>query len=737
MKTDYYASSLSYRPLAEAGDDGSLNFGQILAALHRKLLLIGGVTVLVATATAYKAFTAIPVYKAQFEILTQPVTAESQVISTLPDTLSSKDQQDNGIDSTKLKVLTSPTVLQPIVDRLQTRYPQITYGRLVKHLELSASKSNRNVLLVSYESGDSEQVQTILETISQAYLDYSLESRQGDIRQGITFVREQLPLLRDRVEQLQQQLQNLRRRNAIVDPAAKGEQLTGQVNTFSQQQLEVEVQLKQLRAVAAQLQTQSGESATSSALDSAPRYQALKNQLLALDSQRAETSALFLPKSPDMRLLDKQRQSLVALLEEETENVQAQLNTQIQELEERDRALQETLSSLNGNINQLSGISREYDTIQSELQIAIENLNQFLTKQASLEIEAAQREIPWQLLTPPSQPQVSTASIERNVVLGILLGLVLGIALVLLLDKLSKTIHSTQELKRITPLPLLGVIPHSDRLSRSDQPDELATLLMRSPTDHPPTKAYTAISFVEALRSLSTNIRLLNPNAPIRALVVSSAVSGEGKSTVALGLAQATAAMGRRVLLVDADLRHPQVHHLAQVSNQQGLTHVIVGDITLDEAVQRSPLSNNLFVLTAGAVPPDATQFLASPKMQALLEQSLDQFDLIIYDTPPLLGFADASLMTAYANGLLLVTGLGKLKSTLLEQALEQLQVTGISVLGLVATGSKDLHTNAQEVYPSYYPQPTHPLLASQSSPGTKEGHSSNNIIDLQKIKKP
>jgi polysaccharide biosynthesis transport protein len=751
MKTERYTAALPvYMPQSEDTDEGSLNFGQILAALRRQLLLIGGVTALVASASAYKAFTDTPVYMAQFEILTQPVTAESQLISSISNSSNNRDQQDSIVDSTKLKVLTSPTVLQPIVDQIKIRYPEINYVRLFKNLDLSASKVNRNVLQVSYKGADAAQVEAILETVAQSYLDYSLKSRQVDIRQGINFVQNQLPLLESRVEKSQRQLQELRQRNALVDPESRGQQLIEQSNSFSQQQLEVEVQLKQFRAIEARLEsqigTQSSEAASSSALDNAPRYQSLKNQLLELDSQQAQSAALFLPNSPDLKLMTKQRQNLVSLLKQESGNVQTQIDTQIQELELRDRALQETISSLNGKINQLSGVAREYALIQQELQISTANLNQFLTKQAALEIEGAQREVPWQLLTPPTEPKISTASVERNVTLGALLGLVLGIALVLTLDKFNNTLYDSKALKRITSLPLLGVIPYSDTLYKSEEPTEIAAFLNNAMGEQQRAngngKMYTDFSFVEAFRSLSTNIRLLNPSAPTRALVVSSAISEEGKSIVATCLAQAMAAMGQRVLLIDADLRNPQIHHYGNLTNHQGLTNVIVGDVSFEEAVQRSPLSNNLFVLTAGSIPPDATQFLASPKMKTLVEQSLDDFDLIIYDTPPLLGFADASLMTAYANGLLLVAGLGKIKSTLLEQALEQLQISGISVLGMVATGAKEQLANLLEAYPTYYPQAPKGKkteLAAVSEPSLIKTQKSLNEINtnLRKFRKP
>jgi capsular exopolysaccharide synthesis family protein len=384
----------------------------------------------------------------------------------------------------------------------------------------------------------------------------------------------------------------------------------------------------------------------------------------------------------------------------------------IQILETRNQVLTQTLSRLNQQVKRLSAILREYNDIQQELEIASANLNQFLSKREALRIDAAQKEVPWQLLTPPGEPQATPASLKKNLMLGALLGLLLGIGIALLLDKLSDILHTSQEVKEVAQLPILGVIPLDKELRTLALPGGLSPLIQPATPELSngyQDRGQLVSPFYEAFRFLYANIRFLSLDPPIRSFVISSATPAEGKSTVAIYLAQAAAAMGQRVLLVDADLRHPSLNARLKLINDWGLTHLLASNsLDFNSAIQRSPLEDNLFVLTAGLSPPDPIKFLASQKMQALMEQLEAAFDLVIYKAPSLIGFADTYLLSAQTNGLLLVAGLGTLKRSLLKQALDELRVSGTSILGVVANRTKDLpyqtvpkfpdllHTNAK-----------------------------------------
>ena len=163
-------------------------------------------------------------------------------------------------------------------------------------------------------------------------------------------------------------------------------------------------------------------------------------------------------------------------------------------------------------------------------------------------------------------------------------------------------------------------------------------------------------------------------------------------------MARAAAAMGQRVLLIDADLRCPQIHHMMGLLNEQGLSSVIIDGMPIETAIQRSPIDENLFVLTSGPIPPDPTKILSSRQMGQLIEDSASTFDLMICDTSPLLGRADASLLAACTNGLLLVVGLGKTEREALSLALDDLSMAGVPMLGIVGNGDR-----ADSYYQRYY----------------------------------
>jgi capsular exopolysaccharide synthesis family protein len=148
--------------------------------------------------------------------------------------------------------------------------------------------------------------------------------------------------------------------------------------------------------------------------------------------------------------------------------------------------------------------------------------------------------------------------------------------------------------------------------------------------------------------------------------------------------------MGQRVLLVDADLRQPQVHQQMGLPNQLGLSEIMTTNVNVRTALQQSPLRDNLMVLTAGETSVDPTEILTSGKMRLLMERFQMVFDLVIYDTPPSVGLADSSLVASQTNGLVLVIRLGKTKRPALTHALEELNVSSTAVLGLVANGVKD-----------------------------------------------
>lgn len=758
-----------------------MQLGQVIGALRRQVLLIGALSLVMATLAYLKAKNEPTVYQAGFEILTQPVTLETQIISSLSqETLSSREEiVAVTVDEVRLKLLRSPDLLTPIAEELSAKYPNLSYRDI--NGGLTIKPEGTDILTVSYTSSNPDLVKDILEKVATTYLQYSLEERQTDIRQGINFVEAQLPQLRQRVDAQQARLQNIRQRNNLVNPETTGQQLSTQISAVEQQQLDTQVQLDELRALYEDLTTElaskPSERATASVLKDNPRYQALLSKLQEIDTQLAQQSVLYLEQSPEIQLLQKQRASLIPLLDREGERVKAEMLALIRELEKRNTALKQSANRLTGQIKQLSVITREYSDIERELTIATDNLNQFLSKREALRIDAAQREKPWRLLTPVGKPQPSAASTNKNAVLGAIVGFMLGCGIALGLDRLSNVLYNYKELKHATKLPLLGVIPLEAEVSEfspavnfaqhqvqvaspltsvdyrlEDEVEasvhwlekmqgglrQVSSWVRRVPVAprhyHQMTEAtiqrYKTPLFSESFHSLCTNIRLLSPDRLLNSFVITSAEPAEGKSTVAAHLALAAAVMDQRVLLVDTDLRRPRVHCRMGLMNIYGLTNVLTGELDFNVAIQRSPIEDNLYVLTAGTTPPDPIRLIASQKMEELMEKLHAMFDLVIYDAPPVLGLADSHLVATHTEGVILVAGLGKVKRSIIEQALYDIKVSGNPILGVVANRSKITPAAMSGYYQHYFPTPSESdgMTAFPSPPVSSENSPSKGI---------
>lgn len=690
----------SHAPSLHESDEGGLNLGQFGSVLRRRSLLIIAVTGAIAGGAVLKAQTEPLVYQGKLEILTKSVTAERQVTANIPQSVNIAPPESEQDTKTTIKVLQSYRVLASVVKTLKPKYPHLDYGSLLNDLDISSTEKEKNILEVVYSSKNETQAQDVLNVLAKTYLDYSLKERREDVEQAIEFVQTRINEqngLKAQVTSWQDKLAIFRRINNLVEPEKKATEVSTYITTLTQQQLQNRVQLEEMVAQYQDLQKELAQQPTerigNSLLSANARYQKILDTIQEIDIETKKSSALFTNVVPTIETLKDKKANLLPMLKVEEQRVLRDFQSRIYELQARDKSIKEKINTLNTYLKQLATLSRDYDRIQQELKISSENLNQFLTKRQSLQIELSQKQQPWKLLNPPENASkgidVSPLDPKIKLYLGLggMLGLLLGTGAALLVDKLRNVYYTAKDLKDTTTLPLLGAIPFIKELATSTNGNQS---LNRS-------------LFFEVFRSLYTNILLLGSDSPIRSLVISSATQGEGKSTVAIQLAQAAAAMGQRVLLVDADLRFPTLHKLVGSMNIQGLTDVISRDLDWHNVIEKSPQEENLYIISAGQVPPDPIRLLASQKMQDLMNELQTSFDLVIYDTPNLLSVADANLLAAHTNGMILVTELGKLKRTAFQQALEELQIAGTPVLGMVANKSKEDIAATSNYYRQYY----------------------------------
>lgn len=723
-------------------EEATFDLSQPLNVVRRRLGVVLGVAIAVGVVSLplalWFANRKPPQYAGSFQLLVEPVTAEGQLKrlqlnaqqgeSTLQSAPTALDY------ATQIEVLQSPKLLEPIVKEAQTKFPALTYGRVVNGLTIARAlpkdakkgAEGTKILQVDYQDADPAVAEYMLKLLSTGYLNYSRDQRQTNIGQGVKFINDQLPVLRQRVNTLQQQLQSFRQRYVIINPDIQGQQAVGQSGNLEQQQMDTATKLAESRSRFAALSRNVNNADVASALAEAPQYQALLGKYQEVSSQIALETARSRETNPTLQALRDRQQNLKRLLEQESQRVLGKATDELALLQARDQAIIRSKNEIDARIRQYPALARQFTDIERELTVATNSLNEFLSKQEALQIDAAQKEVPWELLSPPvlardatGEPlNIASSALLNYIGLAVFVSLAAGIIAGFLADTSSNAYHTAKELRQTSKLPLLGIIPLDADRTAPQQPWFTKLPLLkrkrRQPTHHvTPVVAETSTidlseiptvfhasnpaglslggsPFVEAFRSLYKNICLQRVDASVRSLTISSPEPGDGKTTIAVNLALAAAAMGQRVLLVDADLRHPQVHHQMGLPNQVGLSEIMTTNTNVRTALQQSPMRDNLMVLTAGQTAVDPTETLTSGKMRLLMERFRMVFDLVIYDTPPLVGLADSSLVASQTDGLTLVVRLGKTKRPALHQALEELKISSTAVLGLVANGGKD-----------------------------------------------
>jgi succinoglycan biosynthesis transport protein ExoP len=265
-----------------------------------------------------------------------------------------------------------------------------------------------------------------------------------------------------------------------------------------------------------------------------------------------------------------------------------------------------------------------------------------------------------------------------NFGLGGVVGVLLAVVTVLVLDARDTSLKTVREVRELLGYTLLGIVPNFEKIDKvGSRTRDLEPGIPKIPVRDDPRSLIS-----ETYGMLYANLKFLSSDKEVRVITITSAVPKEGKSTVSANLALAIAQLGFRVLLIDADMRHPSQHAVWELPNSVGLSNVIVEQIQLKTAIAQA--MPNLYVLTSGLVPPNPLALLNSRRMASLIEDFSQTYDFVIIDTPPLSAAADARILSAMTDGMLMVVQPKLVDSASAIAAKELLEQSGQNVLGMV-----------------------------------------------------
>lgn len=584
-------------------------------------------------------------------------------------------------------------------------------NRLRGGLSVDPIRTTQMVTL-TYRSTNPEFAARAANGFAEAFIDWGIENRSTTAGNASTFLSSQIDTLKKEIQDKETQLQDVSRTSDIVHLDSGSNVTMQRLEALNQSYSEALRDRIEKEARYRELVNAPKESVAESQSDGLVTD--LKRKQLDLEREYEMGLRTYKKDFPRMTELqaaiEKGRQHLATVVDDMVEKARKTAYADYQTAVRQERALEQEMRGLKSEALDESSAAAEYNNLNLEVETRRNLLDQVLKAQSETDVTArlqGTRESNVRIVDRALVPGgPASPNLKQDLTGGLLMGLLAGLGLVLLLEYADRTLKTSDQVERVLGLPTLAVVPDlSDNGAsyggyrayygvygqRSGKPDgggrSPRRWLERKKGDGPvrielvPHES-PRLAVSEAYRSLRTAL-LLSSAHELRVVAVTSAVAGEGKSATATNLAVVMAQLGRRVLLIDADLRKPRLHEVLQVSNRAGLVSYLTGGVDLDSVVRPTQVQQ-LSVVPSGPIPPNPSELLASDRMRELVKVVRAQFDFVVIDTPPLLPVTDASLVGDLVDGVTLCLRAGKVTRDEARSCLDRLQLAGIRILGVV-----------------------------------------------------
>jgi capsular exopolysaccharide synthesis family protein len=667
-------------PQARAAADGDeIDLRAYWRTLVRHRWLIGSVFAAVVVVALLFTLRQTKIYTATTTIIIEvsaPKVLNQAEVQDVVETGVSSYWMSKEYFETQYKVIQSRAVAQRVIEKLQLAKDLRFLGldqlkdegkiekalarvdpiaELQERLRVLPIKDSR-VARIQVDDRDPKWAATLANAVAEAYITETLSVKTNTTQGASDWLEQQLGDLETKLGKSSKELFEFKRERDIVATTWEDRQgmVTQRLVAINDALTKVRVQKAQLEARSEQIAAlgdalEKGEPASESfaIVADSRTVQELKVLYAQAQVECADLRSRYLPENPKLESCESKLAMGKGALHREVKTILQGARRSYDEVVETEKKL---LKLLNETKSDAFGLN-QYEQAYLELKRAHDN-NQRLYDLVLGRLKDASVTGMMQMSNvrildraePPESP--SSPRPLRNLALAMFLGLVGGVGLAFLLETLDTTVTTREQVEERLGLAFLGIIPSIEGTKADKERDLFVHANPRS-------------AAAECLRSIRTNLLFMSPEKPLKTIVVTSAGPSEGKTTTATALAEVMADGGNRVLIVDADMRRPQLHKVFEVSNESGLSSLILGDGKLDEVIKTSVVPN-LSVLPCGPVPPNPAELLHTEGFARLLEAMAQRYDRVIIDSPPAGVVADAVVISTKVDGTLMVLKAGQ-----------------------------------------------------------------------------
>lgn len=599
---------------------------------------------------------------------------------------------------TQYEIIKSKPILYEVINRLNLQEvwgkkgekipKEIAYKILWSSLDVSQSRDT-NLIALRVKREDPQEAMRIANELASVYRDQRLDLKRKEMTQALDALRRELENQQDKVDAAEQQVEDVRDK---LDITVMNEGVdANSVEKLRLQQLEGDriasrVDMIAQKARYEQLEEMNNKDllTASAYLASDPFVEDLRTQIKDLDVKLSSLLEDYGENFPEVKQTTAARDELLAKLEQALEGIKKGVHAQYIISKSKFDALEEELRGARAS-DQKSQRDKflPFNRAKQELDIQRSIMNAL---KARLAQEGITLKIPRNPVEIVDSAEASTRPISPNLIMNMLLsifvGLGSGIGLAYFIEYLDTSIKTADDVERWVDLPVLGLIPQKVRPLIEEGPD----------SDH-----------AEGYRVLRTNMAFTDAGGPSKgAFAVLSGGAGEGKSTTAFNLAYVCAQQGEKVLLVDADLRRPVQHTILGVSNRFGLTNVLLRDVPVEETIKTTSVPN-LHFLPSGRLPRTSLGVLDPKRIRELVSSLKTKYDVVIFDTPPLVGISDSSVIAKEMDGVVMVVQYRKYPRDMIIRAKQMLDTLGVKQVGVVLNNINIMRDDYYYYYHSYY----------------------------------